>query len=204
MTILQDFSSINVNLLNNNGLVPVGREIRDKLIKLRGDNNIIGLYYVNYSATDEQPPHVHVGFRYTDWKKVESKVTSFFNKSNFQTKELIKDIDQCKPTDGSYYLLPKNVISDYIVCQSFDWLLKLENEIPPKERDAQRITDWFLRNKKQIFEKVVKSYEREFSEKEIFWILERFIHHLLNSGLYHLLEQWILIYLIGAGFFKKQ
>jgi len=60
-----------------------------------------------------------------------------------------------------------------------------------------------LKNKEQIFEDVVNNYKRGFNEQEIFWILERFIHHLLNSGLYYSLEQWILIFLIGAGFFKK-
>jgi len=203
MTTLQDFTSLNVNLIDNNGLVPVGTEIRDKLISLKKDKNINGLYFVHYSATNEQPAHVHVGFRYTDREKVESKITSFFNKSNFQTQTLIKDIKQCEPTDGSYYLLPKGVVSDYIVCQSFDWLLKLENDVPMQERDAQRIAFWFLENKKQIFKEVVNGYKRESNEQEIFWILERFIHHLLNAAWLLNIEPIIFIFLTGAGFFKK-
>ncbi len=197
MNVLQDFKSVKIFVKSTDGIALLGREIFSKFKKLRGEDGVVGLYFTHY------PDHVKVGFRYSNWSKVESKINSFLSSINSENIGVVRSIGNFEKTKGDYYLLPKNVISDYIVCQSFDWLLKLENDIPTQERDAQKISDWFLKNKKQIFDEVIGSYKIEFSKQEIFWMLERFIHHLLNAGLYYPLEQWILIYLIGAEFFKK-
>lgn len=204
MIYLQDFTSINVNLNADGGLVVVGREILSKLIELKNDKNIVGVYFTHYSQTE--PPHIHIGFRYINWKEIESKLTPFFDKSTYRTNDFIRDIQKCPPTDGKHHLLPydKGVISDYLVCQSFDWLLQLEKEIPESERDAERIAYWFLKNKNKIFAEVVKIYNSEFNEQEIFWVLERFVHHLLNTIQHNPSnELWILTYLSGSGFFKE-
>lgn len=197
---LPDFKSVTVSVKTGETVWLLGREVFEKLKILRNESDIIGVYFTHYSMP---PPHIRLGFRYTDWSKVERRINRFLDELKDQNHGLIQDIDKFEETTGEYYLLPKGVVSDYLACQSFDWLLRLENDLARKPKDAQRIAHWFMNNKDKIFEEIIDIHKNEFTDQEVFWMLERFIHHLLNSGWYYQIEPIILIYLSGSGFFKK-
>jgi len=68
MVNLSDFKSVNIYVKSNEAIFLLGRELFEKLKVLRNGEGITGVYFTHYS-----PTYIHIGFRYTDWLKVEDE-----------------------------------------------------------------------------------------------------------------------------------
>jgi hypothetical protein len=170
-----------------NGVYCLGDQVFALLRGLLKERTVKGAYFTHYCWPPRVEPHVKVGIRFEKPPDLDA-VASILNELCGKQKYLVIDKGRFEHTTGEFEHLPPRIVVDYIVCHSFEFLLKHTQELRGKSQTPNEIARFLLLQKEEISThiKVGDIFRNELqarliTQEEGFWIQERFIHHLLNS-----------------------
>lgn len=97
---------------------------------------------------------------------------------------------------GEYQPLPNEIVVDYIICHSFDWLVKAKEKFGNEHPSPNDVAKFLLQNKTEIEKSAIQANDifrdcakaSRLKPEEIGWVWERFVHHLLNA--YKFADEW--------------
>lgn len=169
-----------------NGVHVLGDQIRVLLGKLVRELKVKGAYFTHYYIPPQVEPHVKVGIRYEKIEDLNAVTLMLHGLCDEQT-DIVTDKGRFETTLGIYQNLPYDIVVDYIICHSFDFLLEYGEELDDKSHEPHEIARFLLQHKDEIAMHLNAAdiYRNEprptLTQNEEFWIQERFVHHLLNA-----------------------
>jgi hypothetical protein len=175
-------------LLELKGAFQLGDYVVELLSKLKLEGVIRGAYFTHYFDPDT-PPHVKVGIRYneaSDLASASSQLDILCDKH----KDIVSDKGNFKATIGQIPELPDDIVVDYVVCHSFEFLLEIRKEFGNELPKVENIVSFLLQHSENITDHVIRAKDifrneqdaRILSEAETRVVWERFVHHLLNAS----------------------
>lgn len=177
--------------LGLNGVFMIGDRVFILLRKLVNEGKIRGAYFSHYYEPPKTEAHAKVGIRYHNLAQLDS-VSSMLDALCHEYQDVVIDRGKFEPTTGECKdpPLPADIVVDYIICHSFEFLLKVKNEfgdeLPPPDRmgqflavHRQEVTHHIV-NAKDIFRD--EQNTRPLTPEETSRVWERFVHHLLNAS----------------------
>jgi len=183
--ILIDFQNRNIITHTSLDMITLGEIIFRFLKKARSNNLVKGCFFTYYYyPPNGLEPQVKVGIRYNNTKEL-TNINQQLDKLCKKESNLIKDPGQFKTTPGSDERIPNDVVVDYVICYSFNWVVKIKEDFGsiPSYNDVGNL---ILNNKDNIEYKILKNSFRDdkfrklsIIESRTVW--ERFIHHICNA-----------------------
>jgi len=171
---------------SNNGIYYLGAIIYETLKESLSKRIINGCYYTHYSSPYF---HVKVGIMYESLKDL-NILNSILNSICVDESHIINESGRFQKTQGTVEYLGDNIIVDYIICYSFEWLIKVKEEFNKEIPSYEALGNFFIKNRKNIEDEIFSSKiirkgklkSLNNLEKGVIW--NRFIHHLCNSYIY--------------------
>lgn len=163
----------------------LGAIIYRLLRDLKLNSKIYGCYYTHYFFPPIHDPHIKVAIRYKSEEQL-SIVNLELDKICEENKDIIDNYGTFKSTGGFYQGLSNEIIVDYIGCYSFEWLLKIEDELNETQISFENLAIFFINNNKKIDDillkgKIYRNLEPILvSNEELKIIRGRFVHYIIN------------------------
>ncbi len=157
--------------------------LKESLLK----NLINGCYYTHYSSPYF---HVKVGIKYESVGDL-NNINNILNRLCVNESYVINEPGRFQKTEGNVIYLDDNIIVDYIICYSFEWLIKVKEEFKKEIPSYEALGYFFIKNRKNIENEILsnkiirKGKLKSLNDQEKGVIWNRFIHHLCNSYIYY-------------------
>lgn len=188
---LKDLQTRNVHTrleLALDGVFFLGDRVFQVLRKLRQDGKVRGMYFTHYYGPPWIEPHAKVGIRYHNLADLES-ASSVLDTLCDEQKDIVIDKGRFEPTTGEFEHLPSEIVVDYIICHSFEFFLRVKEELGNELPLPNRIVDFLVRHREEITNQVINAKDifraetqvRPLTAAETVWVWERVVHHLLNA-----------------------
>ena len=168
------------------GIFKLGLKIFDFLKYIKSENKDMMFFLTHYFKPSEIPPHIKVGVRYKILRDL-NLVNELLDKLCQENEDIISIPGEFKHTSGYDELLPDDIIVDYIICYSFEWLIKLKEKFGASPPTTIILGNFILKNRNEIENQIMgknvfrNNISRPIEMKIAERIWERFIHHLCNS-----------------------
>lgn len=168
------------------GVFRLGNSIFDFLRDILSQNLVKGCYFTHYFKLPEIQPHVKVGIRFNT-RKALTTVNNFLNHLCKEKSKIIFNPGNFQTTSGYINDLPEDVVIDYIICYSFEWLVRIKEKFQVSYPSQESLGRFILQNKLKIEEEIIGKHifrynnSRQLEIEIISKIWERFIHHLCNA-----------------------
>lgn len=149
-------------------------------------NLVKSCYFTHYFGLPEIQPHVKVGIRFNTREALTS-VNGLLNHLCEEKSKLILNPGNFQTTYGYINDLPEDIVVDYIICYSFEWLVKIKEKFKVSYPSYESLGRFILQNKIKIEEEIIGKHifrydiSRRLEIEVISKIWERFIHHLCNA-----------------------
>lgn len=169
------------------GVYILGDQVFLLLRDLVQERKVRGAYFTHYCCPPQVEPHVKVGLRYEKTEDL-SSVTSLLDDLCGKQRDVVIDKGRFESTTGESDHLPPEIVVDYIICHSFDFVLKHREELEAKSQTPYEMARFLHLHMHEITAHIRQAdilrnelEARPITQEEGFWIQERFIHHLLNA-----------------------
>lgn len=171
-----------------NGVFQLGDKIFEFLKEISSQNLVRGCYLSHYFYP--YPPgelcQVTVGIRFNEIKTL----TIINGKLDLICEEesgIVLNPGGFQSTTGKHKGLPKDIVVDYIICYSFEWLIRIRKKFKSARPSCESLGKFILQNKKNIKDGIMSKNIFRFNILKpitdnvacIIW--SRFIHHLCNA-----------------------
>jgi hypothetical protein len=184
---LNDFQNRDIFAHSQSHLKRLGNLIFTLLSEIRSQNKLKGCFFTHYNYPLRGiEPHVKVGIRYNTIEELENIKQQLDDLCQTES-SLIRDPGKFNNTPGNDTRVPKDVVVDYIICHSFEWVVKIKQNFNASPLHLESLCKFILQNKNKIENKILgpnvfrDNAKRALTEEEIGKIWERFIHHLCNA-----------------------
>ncbi len=186
---LRDFQNRDISTrpeLGGNGVYLLGKRIFLFLREILSQNLVRGCYFSHYFKPPEIPPQVKVGIRYNTMEALDT-VNNLLNNICQEESRLVLDPGGFSPTPGYIIGLPEDIVIDYIICYSFEWLVRITDEFNILLPSYETLGNYILQNRNLIEEGIFGQHifrdeiSRPLENKVISKVWERFIHHICNA-----------------------
>lgn len=190
--ILKDFQNRDIYTRPESGIDGVyilGEKIFKFLKKILSQSLVIGCCFSHYYYLPENLSQVKVGIRFNEVKTL-SIVNDSLNRICEEESKIILDTGNFQPTSGVIPGLPEDVVVDYIICYSFEWLLRIKEKFQLSPPSYESLGKFILQNRNKIEEEIMGrnifryNILRPLEFDVISKIWERFIHHLCNAYIF--------------------
>ncbi len=190
-----------------NGVLKLGERIYEFLEKISTQNLIRGCYFSHYFHPDPNNElcHVRVGIRFDD-TNVLSIINDSLNQICQEESKIISEYGRFQDVKGEHSGLLVNIVVDYIICYSFQWLMSIKKNYKSSPPSLITLAEFIIQNKIRIEEDLMsknifrKNILRQIDVNTRIIIWERFIHHLCNALKIPMPQEkvlWIIIALKG-------
>ncbi len=186
---LKDFQNRDIFIRVEYGLEGVfrlGSRVFDLLKEVSNQNLVIGCFFSHYFSPPQKLSQVKVGIRYNEVKNL-SIINNSLDHICKEERDIIFKTGDFQSTLGLHHRLPEDIVIDYIICYSFDWLVRIKEKFKASKPSYESLSKFILKNRINI--------EKEITSKNVFRsnnlkpmeegvisnIWERFIHHLCNA-----------------------
>lgn len=175
--------------LGSRGVYLLGKKILPLLRETLSQNLLEGCFFTHYYEPPKTPPHVKVGIRYNTVEALDT-VNNLLNNLCQDEREFVIDPGEFSPTSGYHIELPEDVVIDYIICYSFEWLVRIMDEFNVISPSYESLGRFILQNRNLIEDEIFRGHIfregilRPLENNVIRKIWERFIHHLCNAYSY--------------------
>lgn len=172
-----------------NGVYLLGERIFEFLKKISSQNFVRGCYFSHYFSPPENLSQVKVGIRFND-VKILSIVNDSLNRICEEKREIILHPGEFQSTSGIHPGLPKDIVVDYIICYSFEWLIRIKERFISSYPSYELLGKFLLQNKKKIEQGIISknifrlNVLKPIEDDVVSIIWGRFIHHLCNAYLF--------------------
>ena len=175
--------------LGLNGVFIIGDRVFELLRKLAKEGKVRGAYLSHYYDPPKTEPHAKVGIRYRSVAELDS-ASSLLDCICDERRDVVIDKGKFEPTTGEFQYLPTEVVVDYVICHSFEFLLKVKDELGDELPPADRMAEFLANHRQEITDRVINARDlfrdeqnaRRLTPEEIRQVWERFVHHLLNAS----------------------
>lgn len=192
MEYLIDIQIRNIYTKPESGLVGVfslGDQVFKLLKELTDQNKIKGAYFSHYYNPPNTSPHVKVGIWYkelTEVSTVNQLLDNLCEKKKY--KNIVADKGIFEPTTGKWENFPDDIVVDYVICKSFEFLVKAKSDLGSCLPPLDMLASWLMQHKAEV-DQVIMSKDifrapqkvRTLTSEESGWVWERIVHHLLNA-----------------------
>lgn len=189
---LKDLQACDIHTTQSLGLKGVfclGDYVFELLRELKHKGMIRGAYFSHYFEPPQNPAHVKVGIRYAKSSDLES-ASSLLDNLCDNHRDIVADKGNFKPTTGELPELPNDIVVDYVICHSFEFLLEVRKEFGNELPKIEDMVTFLLRHREEITDHVIGGKDifrdeqaaRILTDAETRVVWERFVHHLLNAS----------------------
>lgn len=201
---LNDFQNRDIFTYAPSHLIRLGSLVFTLLSKIRSQNKVKGCFFTHYNDPKGLKPHVKVGIRYNtieEFENIKQQLDDLCQTEN----RLIKDLGKFKNTSGNDTRVPKDVVVDYIICYSFEWVVKIKQNFNASSLHLESLCEFLLQNRDKIENEIMgpnvfrENAKRTLTREEISKIWERFIHHMCNACWLQKFEYQIIFFLRKNG-----
>jgi len=168
------------------GVFCLGINIYNFLEEILSHKSVKGCYFTHYFKPPEIQPHVKVGIRFNTIKSL-TNVNDLLNSLCEEKNELILKSGDFLPTTGCINEFSEDIVIDYIICYSFEWLVRIREKLKVSYPSFESLGSFILKNRIKIREEITGkdifryNISRPLENDVISKIWERFIHHLCNA-----------------------
>lgn len=202
--ILNDFQNRDIFTRTARDMLSLGNNIFTFLSDIRSQKMVKGCFFTHYNNPKEGlRPHIKVGIRYKTKEEL-THVNKLLDDLCKKESKLILNPGEFQTTSGYDNRLPKDVVVDYIICHSFEWVVRIKDklELYPS---PESLGKFILQNKNEIEEEIMgpkvfrDNRSRILTCEEIGKVWERFIHHMCNACRFQQFEYQLIVFLRKNG-----
>jgi len=175
--------------LRLSGVFIIGDRVFGLLRKLATGGKVSGAYLSHYyDPPNKTEPHVKVGIRYHNVGELDS-ASSMLDRLCDEWRDVVIDKGEFERTTGEFQYLPSEIVVDYIICHSFEFLLKVKDELGDELPPPDRMAEFLVKYMHEITDRVINARDifrdeqntRKLTCEEARQVWERFVHHLSSQ-----------------------